>query len=92
MIYLTILWRGCVIVFFTAMNVRFISRRRYLLAFLTGFAISATWWLNAHAAAVSDRPMAWCVYGLGAAAGTLAGMIVAEKVGSNDGSKDPRDE
>lgn len=77
MIYVALFWRGFVIVALTASNVRFIARRRYLLAFVTGFGISAVWWLNAHAAAVADRPWAWAVYGLGAACGTVAGMAAA---------------
>lgn len=80
MIYAAIFWRGFVIVFLTAANVRFISRRHYRFAFLTGFGISAVWWINAHAAAIGNAPRAWCVYGFGAAVGTVAGMAAANRL------------
>ena len=46
--------RGFAIVFFTALNVRLISRGLYLGAFLTGGAISLIWWANAGQASL-DR-------------------------------------
>jgi hypothetical protein len=70
------LWgRGFSIVFFTAMNVSFIAKGRYVLAFLTALAISWLWWHNTrrsvHGVHVQGSAI-W--YGLGAACGTVTGM------------------
>lgn len=69
------LWlRGFLIVFFTALNVKLISRGLYLGAFLSGFAISAVWWSNAGRASVDRSWRSGAVYALGAACGTILGM------------------
>lgn len=70
--------RGAAIVSPTAANIVFIARGRWGLMALSGFAISAIWWRNAHAAAHRDQPWAWAAYGLGAAAGTLLGAWIAQ--------------
>ena len=69
--------RGFVIVALTAANVVFISDRAYLAAFITGFGISAAWWTNAGKAADDRRAVALAAYAIGAATGTVTGMLIA---------------
>lgn len=69
------LWvRGFGIVFFTALNVRLISRGLYVGAFFSGWAISALWWANAGKASVDRTWQAGVIYATGAACGTVVGM------------------
>ena len=63
-------------VFLVALNVTNISQQQYGRAFLTGTALSAAWWFNAHSAAHVTGEWAWLVYALGAGAGTVSGMWV----------------
>ena len=72
---MSIFLRGFVIVALVAWNVRHIAAGRYLSAFCTGAAISVCWWLNAGLAAEAHaNPWSSLLYGLGAGAGTCAGM------------------
>jgi hypothetical protein len=66
--------RGFAIVFFTALNVKLISRGLYLGAFLTGGAISLLWWANAGKASEDKTWAAGIRYAGGAACGTATGM------------------
>lgn len=70
--------RGWLIVTLTAMNVVFISSLNFPLAFVTGFGISATWWLNAGSASDDRSWRALVAYATGAAVGTMTGMVVGE--------------
>lgn len=73
MTYLRITLRGFVIVSLMASNTVQIAGQHVVGAFVVGFAISAVWWSNAHAAKL-DAPYAPVAYGVGAALGTVSGM------------------
>lgn len=72
---LTVFLQAYAIVFLTALNVRNIVAGRYVLAALTGGAISFLWWQNSKA----TRPSGWryhAAYTVGAGLGTVFGMWV----------------
>jgi len=73
---LALFGRGFVIVFLTAANVKLISRGLYPWAFVTGFGISAVWWLNAGKASDDRSRLSLLAYAFGAATGTVCGMLV----------------
>ena len=73
---MTLFLRGFTIVCLTAMNVRFISRGAYAWAFLTGFGISAVWWLNTGKASHDQRAVSLLAYATGAATGTVVGAWI----------------
>ena len=75
--YARIFWRGFLIVLLTSTNVYQVSHRHYLGGFIVGVLISVVWWGNARSSSRSDLPCAGLCYGLGAGAGTLAGMVIA---------------
>ena len=75
--YLSIFGRGFLIVFLTATNVYQVSHGHYVGAFVVGFGISAVWWSNARKSNRSELPLAGTCYALGAASGTLVGMVVS---------------
>lgn len=75
--YLRIFTRGFVIVFLTATNVYQVSHQHYGGGFIVGVLISVVWWGNARTSSRSELPAAGLCYGLGAGAGTLAGMLMA---------------
>lgn len=69
-------FRGWLIVTLTAANVRFIAGGVYPEAFVTGCAISWTWWANAHRAAHDNVRGAQAAYAIGAGVGTVCGMLL----------------
>ena len=75
MTYLRLFLRGFVLVALTAMNVRQVSQGHYHGAFIVGGLISLVWWQNSskHRPDVKGAGVA---YALGAACGTVAGMMV----------------
>jgi len=78
--YGVVFFRAWLIVMFTAMNVTFISRANWVMMFLTGFAISFTWWWNSRTAAHSELPYGGWLYGVGAATGTVMGAWIARLI------------
>jgi len=64
-------------VLLVAANVTFVATTNYWPAFLTGFGISAVWWLNSRSASRMDGHLAHLVYATGAACGTVSGMALA---------------
>ena len=72
-----ILWgRAFSIVACTACNVVNVSHGRYGLAFVTGGTLSAIWWGNSRTASRSELVGAKWAYALGAACGTVFGMLI----------------
>jgi len=74
--WISLFFRAFLQVSFVALNVSLISQERYVLAFLTGTAISAVWWMNVRTSAAS---LAWTdaiPYCLGAGCGTVFGMFI----------------
>lgn len=65
----------------TALNVTNVSRGHYGLAFVSGGLLSFIWWSNARTAARSDLSYAAWAYALGAACGTVTGMMLGRLVG-----------
>lgn len=63
-------------VFLVSSNTYQIAHAHYFGATLIGFLISLTWWYNARNAAHTTLPMSGVVYALGAAVGTLSGLVV----------------
>jgi len=75
--YLRIFGRGFLIVFLTATNVYQVSHQHFAGGFVVGVLISVVWWTNARTSARSELPGAGLCYGLGAGAGTVAGMVLS---------------
>ena len=75
--YLRIFCRGFLIVFLTATNVYQVAHQHLFGGFVVGVLISVVWWGNARTSGRSDLPGAGLCYGLGAGAGTLAGMLIS---------------
>ena len=73
---ITLFFTAFLQVFLVALNVVHISTGRYAWAFLTGFAISWVWWLNAHSAAHEAGMLPQLVYAAGAGCGTISGMAI----------------
>ena len=76
MTHLKLAFRGFLIVFLTALNVRQIAGGHYIGAFVVGAAISFVWFTNSKHAAHTGLKWAREAYALGAAVGTVAGMFV----------------
>ena len=74
---LSLFLRGWLQVALVASNVVQVSQGHYGAAFVTGWAISGVWWLNAHSAGRNDTPYGGLAYSTGAAVGTVTGMLVA---------------
>lgn len=74
-------WRAFSIVTVTAVNVTQISRGHYAAAFCTGGLLSFIWWTNARTAARSDVRCGREAYALGAACGTVVGMLIGRAIG-----------
>ena len=72
MTYLRIALRGFVIVCLMAANTVQVAGGHLIGAGVVGFAISAVWWSNSHAAKLNP-PYAALAYGFGAALGTVSG-------------------
>ncbi len=75
--YLLLFGRAFLQVTLVAMNVAQIAAGHYPGAFVCGTAISVLWFSNARSAGRIERPGAAIIYGLGAGAGTVAGMALA---------------
>lgn len=75
--YARIFGRGFLIVFLTATNVYQVSHRHMLGGFIVGVLISVVWWGNARTSSRSELTGSGLCYGLGAGAGTLAGMAIS---------------
>jgi hypothetical protein len=58
-------------------NVSFLAQHNGPMAFATSFGLSYTWWGNARSAAHVQHPWARYSYALGAAVGTVTGMVLA---------------
>ena len=78
---LPIWWRAFLIVSITAVNVTQIAGGHYGAAFCTGGALSFVWWSNARTAARSDVRGGQTAYALGAACGTVTGMLIGRAIG-----------
>lgn len=74
--YVITFLRGWLIVSLTALNTGQIARQSYPGAVLVGFGISEVWWYNARGAAFGSLPFLGETYALGAALGTLTGMVI----------------
>lgn len=70
--------RGFVIVLLTAMQVYQIAGHHYEGAFLTGAAISFTWWHNVSNSVSRTSRWSPVWYALGAGSGTCAGMFLMQ--------------
>lgn len=68
--------RGWLMVSLVSANTVQIAQGRYLGAFVVGFAISALWWTNSGSSGRSKDWRDGPCYALGAAAGTVTGMLV----------------
>jgi hypothetical protein len=73
---LTVWWKAFSIVTCTSLNVVQIANHNYIGAFFTGGLLSFVWWGNTKTAAHSTGKAARYAYALGAACGTLLGMII----------------
>lgn len=73
---ITPFFRAFVIVTLTALNVTQVSSGNYLSAFFTGGALSWVWWGNTRTANRDDSSGAQLAYALGAACGTVTGMMI----------------
>jgi hypothetical protein len=74
--YLSLAFRGWLIVTLTSLNTGQIAGHHWTGAGMVGFGISWVWWKNAQSAAKKDLPWIGEVYALGAATGTLTGMLI----------------
>jgi hypothetical protein len=74
--HLRLWWRGFCIVALTATNVVQVTEGHWLGAFVVSFAISFVWWGNANRAAHHPARFGREVYALGAACGTVVGLVV----------------
>lgn len=74
--YLSLAFRGWLIVTLTSLNTGQIAGQHWAGAGLVGFGISLVWWKNAQSAARKDLPWIGEVYAAGAACGTLTGMWI----------------
>jgi hypothetical protein len=77
---LAIFLRGFTIVALTATNVGQVAGQHWVGAFMVGFAISFVWFANSRCAARTDAVGARECYALGAACGTVAGMLAVKVV------------
>ena len=75
--YAQVFGRGFLIVTLTSLNVFQVSHRHWIGGFCVGVLISVVWWSNARRSARSDLPLIGFCYGLGAGAGTVAGMVLS---------------
>ena len=71
---LSLFLRGWLQVSLVSANVVQVSQQRYGAAFVTGWAISAVWYFNAHSAGKNDVAGGWLAYSLGAACGAVTGI------------------
>ncbi len=74
-------WRAYLIVTCTAFNVVNISNHAWELAFISGGLLSFVWWGNAKRAAASGHWADAHAYALGAACGTVTGMLLGDLLG-----------
>jgi len=74
--YLAVYARGWLIVALTSLNTGQIAGQHWAGAGMVGFGISWVWWQNARAASKKELPWIGEVYALGAASGTLTGMVI----------------
>lgn len=77
MIYASLFGRAFLQVSLVALNVAQIAKGHYGGAFVVGGCISWLWFRNARSAAHTDAPGAAYVYALGAAVGTVTGMLIS---------------
>lgn len=66
--------RACLQVALVAWNVVNLSQHDYVLAFLSGSAVSFVWWTNSRTAAHATAAYGRCAYTFGAGVGTVLGM------------------
>lgn len=72
--------RAALQVTLVAWNVVNVTSGDYLMALLSGFAISWVWWANSRTAALSEAPYGRLAYAAGAGVGTVAGMFLGRVV------------
>lgn len=77
---LAIFWRGFTIVTLVTTNVGQVAGRHWFGALLVGYAINAVWFGNARTAARTDARYARECYALGAALGTVFGILVVKTI------------
>ena len=75
---LNIWWRAFRLVTLVALNVVQVSGGHYAVAFVSGGAVSFSWWINAKTAAHSDVAGGQYAYAFGAACGTVVGMWLGQ--------------
>jgi len=78
MIYRPIFARAWLQVTLVAWNVVNVTQGDYLMAFISGTAISLVWWTNARTAAHTEAQHGRWAYGLGAGCGTVTGMLLGQ--------------
>jgi hypothetical protein len=73
----SVFFRAFLIVTCISANTSHIAQGYFGRAFFTGFLISLLWWVNARSASKCSHPFASIVYAIGAAVGTVTGMMIA---------------
>jgi hypothetical protein len=76
--------RAYVQVALVSVNVAMIAASNWAGAYVTSFCLSWVWWGNARSAAHQGGRWARTVYALGAACGTVSGMLVGRLVGAGN--------
>lgn len=72
--------RAYTIVTLTALNVSQVAAHHYTGAFFTGGTLSYVWWTNTKTAANVPGETAHWAYALGAACGTVSGMVLGRLI------------